>query len=150
MLMIPIKILNYVYCQSRIMNAPYINILCGIYICDQVQRSVEDQSIVVATYEGEHNHPHPSKAEGTANRSSTLGNSASMSPLTPKITLDLTKPNQETVASSRGKGEAAPDLQHHLVEQMASTLTKDPSFKAALTAAISGKFLQQNNHREKW
>lgn len=115
----------------------------------KVQRSIQDQSIVVATYEGEHNHPHPSKAEANtaANRSLTLGSGpCSAAPsAAPTVTLDLTKPKP----SLGGKAEA-PHLQHYLAEQMASTLTKDPTFKAALAAAISGKFLQQNNHTEKW
>ncbi|KAJ8555433.1 hypothetical protein K7X08_012929 [Anisodus acutangulus] len=29
----------------------------------KVQRSAKDPSVLVATYEGEHNHPHPSQAE---------------------------------------------------------------------------------------
>ncbi|PIN14221.1 hypothetical protein CDL12_13149 [Handroanthus impetiginosus] len=117
----------------------------------KVQRSIEDQSVVVATYEGEHNHPHPSKLEGTStsNRSLRLGNvpcSTTLRSTGPMITLDLTKQksSQEESPSLRGKIES-PRIQNYLVEQMASNLTKDPSFKAALAAAISGKFLQQNN-----
>ncbi|KAK6139627.1 hypothetical protein DH2020_026627 [Rehmannia glutinosa] len=98
--------------------------------------------------------PLKARANSTSNRSMTLGNvscSTTLSSSGPTITLDLTKPNpspQET-RSLRGKTEA-PEMQHYFVEQMASQLTKDPSFKAAIAAAISGKFVQQNNQTEKW
>ncbi|KAL2539360.1 putative WRKY transcription factor 40 [Abeliophyllum distichum] len=111
----------------------------------KVQRSVEDRSVLVATYDGEHNHPHTSKLEMTSdlNRSVILGLvpcPTSLGSSGPSITLDLTK--QKTSYNSSSK-VSTPEFQKFLVEQMASTLTKDPNFKSALAAAISGKFLQQ-------
>lgn len=136
----------------------------------KVQRSVEDQSILVATYEGEHNHCKVDNSGPIATTSpSSRFNPKNNVPSGPgpTFTLDLSEPktfpqndpkrqvNSNTSTSNasgqKRKSPASdqqqqnrPELQHFLIEQMASSLTKDPSFQAALAAAISGKFLQNN------
>ncbi|XP_020232263.1 probable WRKY transcription factor 40 [Cajanus cajan] len=117
----------------------------------KVQRSVDDQSVLVATYEGEHNHPHPSQMEVTtsSNRCVTLGSvpcSASLSSSAPTVTLDWTKSKSSTKSESKNiiPKIDSPEVPQVLVEQMATSLTKDPNFRAALVAAISGKMLHNN------
>ncbi|KAI5600680.1 hypothetical protein POPTR_001G044500v4 [Populus trichocarpa] len=119
----------------------------------KVQRSIDDQSVLVATYEGEHNHPHPSmEATSGSSHGLTLGSvpcSASLaSSGKTNITLDLTKSKSSNDAKSSKPKTDAPEVRQFLVEQMASSLTKDPNFTAALAAAISGRMLQQNH--TKW
>ncbi|PIA45819.1 hypothetical protein AQUCO_01600214v1 [Aquilegia coerulea] len=118
----------------------------------KVQRSVEDRSILVATYEGEHNHPHPSQAEATLGVTlKSIPCSASVGSSGPSITLDLTQPglSHETKKPTTQEIDQSPAYKQFLVEQMASSLSKDPSFKAALAAAISGRILQ-TSPAEKW
>ncbi|CAI0473805.1 unnamed protein product [Linum tenue] len=134
----------------------------------KVQRSVEDQSVVVATYEGEHNHPHPSTPEAAAaaatasssGRGLAIAGSPSLAAGPATMTLDLTK-SKPSVASTSARNVVAPspkplaggidgpEIQQLLVEQMATSLTKDPNFTAALAAAISGRMLQRNRS-ERW
>ncbi|KAL9267026.1 putative WRKY transcription factor 40 [Drosera capensis] len=119
----------------------------------KVQRSVEDRTVVVATYEGEHNHPQPcgNQDSPTNNKSNMTAMSVGSMPTpttlnstaTPNtVTLDLTKHKPAGAATTPRIN--SPEFQSLMVEQMASSLTRDPNFTAALAAAISGRFLNQS------
>lgn len=116
----------------------------------QVQRSVDDPSVTVATYEGEHNHPHPSQMEATSssNRCRTLSSVSCSTPLSssaPAVSIDWTKSKSITEPKNITNPRiGSPEVPQILVEQMATSLTKDPSFRAALAAAISGKMMHRN------
>nr|QPP11403.1 putative WRKY transcription factor 40 [Nicotiana benthamiana] len=90
----------------------------------KVQRSVEDPSVLAATYEGEHNHPLPSQAQVTV----------------PLINHNVT--TNPTFLNKFMEDIDTTSLQQDLVAQMAHSLTRNPNFTAAVAAAISGNFFE--------
>uniref|UniRef100_A0A6M2EEL0 WRKY domain-containing protein n=1 Tax=Populus davidiana TaxID=266767 RepID=A0A6M2EEL0_9ROSI len=115
----------------------------------KVQKSAENPSILVATYEGEHNHASQSQPELSlgSSQSSSFGpvpSPSSVRTSVPTVTLDLIQSGMHVDSAKKTVQEnlQAPEVQKVLVQQMASSLTRDPNFTAALAAAISGRFNQ--------
>ncbi|GFQ07473.1 probable WRKY transcription factor 40 [Phtheirospermum japonicum] len=111
----------------------------------KVQRSADDPTLLVATYEGQHNH-HRSRPDISV----ALPTGANWSPGSSPVPAhcpgyaaspDLTDPivfNRIQSAIAITENTAIKKL---LVEEMASSLTRNQSFTAALATAITGKIL---------
>ncbi|KAJ6673915.1 WRKY TRANSCRIPTION FACTOR 36-RELATED [Salix viminalis] len=106
----------------------------------KVQKSAENPTILVATYEGEHNHASHSQQEPLPGSIHGSGFGQVFSTPTPIRSSDT--------ATMATRDMEVPAIQKILVQKMATSLTRDPNFTAALAAAISGRFNQ--TRIEKW
>ncbi|KAF7104499.1 hypothetical protein CFC21_105392 [Triticum aestivum] len=97
----------------------------------KVQRSAEDKAVLVATYDGDHNHAQPPKQQGSGSRKSGDAAAVRASPA-PVLVQQLQRKQEASTADQVADRK-------NLVEQMAATLTRDPGFKAALVSALSGR-----------
>lgn len=104
-----------------------------------MQRSVDDPSLLVATYEGQHHHCSPGVGGGGG------GVSSPGQPI-PAVQCSGSTPSSDDFSKTQRASSAATEsneIQQIFVEKMASSLTRNPSFRTALAAAITGRIFDE-------
>ncbi|ERN18679.1 probable WRKY transcription factor 40 [Amborella trichopoda] len=112
----------------------------------KVQKKADDPTVLMATYEGEHTHPPPTPHDLltplTHNLPVSLPSTALpvFSGAIPReATFPVIKPNFRKIGHGfEEKIDSVCDFPQLLIQQLASTLTKDPNFNTVLAAAITG------------
>ncbi|KAG6521342.1 probable WRKY transcription factor 40 [Zingiber officinale] len=105
----------------------------------KVQRSAKVKTVLVATYKGEHNHCRPSPIGITGAMHEDASHPYFLSPTSSDLTITLDLKRQGLYSNVHDKDTELVEFQRVVVEKMASSLTKDPNFTAALASAISGR-----------
>lgn len=103
-----------------------------------MQRSANDPSLLVATYEGQHNH-HPSGGEAQLATATPGVGGARSSPV--RCSGCVSHNLDRTICNRIQTENSTSAIQDLIVEQMASSLTRNHSFTDALVAAITGRIL---------
>ncbi|KAF5456813.1 hypothetical protein F2P56_026252 [Juglans regia] len=124
----------------------------GCPVKKKVQRCVEDKNVLVATYDGEHNHDANANSHDVGDQyslsssdrigvamtsSNSMHDISNHSPFRPAIALDLSLsgPNKENRRNYVEKDHQ--NNYYNKIEECVASLTKDPNFTASLAAAVA-------------
>lgn len=110
---------------------------------------MEDKSLLVATYEGEHNHeptnisPRQTLCSPDSTSRSSIINSTSSDQVTTKPFNNSTTTALDLTLSTSSRDQDQPSIQEYceknrnMIEQYMASLAKDPNFTLALAEAVA-------------